>query len=189
MSSHIIPTFALVIAIGILFGYVVPTWSGPVATMRASIISDDRALAAAVTYATQQNELAAARNKIDPTDLTRLASFLPSSVDNVGLILDLNTLAARSGITLSNVDVITNDATPAGRTNSNAAGAPSQESTNPIGSVSLTLSAVGSYAALQGFLRAIETSERLLDVQELLVRGSDTGVYTYQMKVSLYWLR
>ena len=65
--------------------------------MKNSIASDNKALAAAITYATQQNELAAARNAIDPADLNRLVAFLPSSVDNVGLILDLNALAARSG--------------------------------------------------------------------------------------------
>lgn len=184
MTGRLIPALALMLAVGVLGGYIIPTWTGPIAGTRSSIASDDKALAAAVTYATQQNELAAARNKIAPADLTRLTSFLPSSVDNVGLILDLNTLAAKSGITLSNVDVLT-DAAPGGR--SGAGSAP--ESADPIGSVTLSVSAVGSYAALQGFLRGIETSERLLDVRELLVRGSDTGVYTYQMKLNLYWLR
>lgn len=184
MTGRFIPALALVLTVGILVGYILPAWTGSIGRTRASIASDDKALAAAVAYATQQNELASARNKIDPADLNRLASFLPSSVDNVGLILDLNTLAAQSGITLSNVDVLA-DAAPAGRA---AVGAP-VASADPVGSVTLSLSAVGSYAALQGFLRGIETSERLLDVRELLVRGSDTGVYTYQMKLNLYWLR
>lgn len=180
MSNNVIPTIALIVAAGILFAYVSPTWSGPIAEKRASIAYDDQALTAAIAYAAEQNQLAAARNAIDPTNLARLSSFLPSSVDNVGLILNLNTLAARSGLALSNIDVLTNTAASAG---SGAASA------NPVGSVSLSLSAVGTYAALQTFLRGVETSERLLDVKELLVKGSDTGAYTYQMKISIYWLR
>ena len=186
MNNRILPTLALLVSVGIFFAYVQPTWSGPLAVTKASIASDDRALAAANTYTMQQNQLAVARNAIDPRDLTRLARFLPGSVDNVGLILDLNALAARSGLTLSNIDVITNAAAPA---KSAAAGAALSSAASPIGSAELSLSAVGTYAALQTFLVGVEKSERLLDVQDLLVRGSDTGVYSYRMKVSFYWLR
>lgn len=183
MNNNVIPVFALIVAVGIFFFYVNPTWTGSIATMKTAISSDDKALAAAIAYATQQNELATARNAIDPADLSRLATFLPSSVDNVGLILDLNALAAKSGLTLSNIDVMTS-ATEA-KSNDRTAAAP----TNPVGSVNLGLSAVGTYTALQAFLRGVETSQRLLDVRELVVKGSDTGVYTYKMKITLYWLR
>ena len=38
-------------------------------------------------------------------------------------------------------------------------------------------------------MAGIEKSLRLLDVQDLVVKGSDTGVYTYQMHIRFYWLR
>lgn len=182
MNNNVIPMAVLIVAIGIFFFYVNPTWSGPITSMKAAIASDDKALAAAITYAAQQNALATARNAIDPNDLSRLAAFLPSSVDNVGLILDLNALAARSGLALSNIDVMTNTVA----TKSGGSGALTV--TNSTGSVNLALSAVGTYSALQTFLRGVEKSQRLLDVRELVVKGSDTGVYTYQMKIMLYWL-
>ncbi|MSU74656.1 hypothetical protein EXS57_02660 [Candidatus Kaiserbacteria bacterium] len=182
MNNNVIPTFALVAAIGIFFFYVYPTWSGSIAAKKVVISFDEKALAAAIAYKAQQNQLADARNAIDPADLARLSAFLPSSVDNVGLILTLNALAARSGLTLSNVDVLTDTlATKSSNTDTSV--------TNPVGSVSLALSAVGTYTALQTFLQGVEKSERLLDVRELVVKGSDTGVYTYQMKINLYWLR
>lgn len=183
MNNNVVPTLALIVAIGIFFFYVSPTWSGPITTMKDTISSDNQALTAAITYATQQNQLAAARNAIDPADLSRLSRFLPSSVDNVGLILDLNALAAKSGLALSNIDVMADTIA----TKSGTADTPALS--NPVGSVNLALSAVGTYTALQTFLRGIEMSERLLDVRELVVKGSDTGVYTYQMKITLYWLR
>lgn len=182
MNTRLIPTFAFVAAVGIFFGYIAPTWSGSIREARATIAANNKALAAATTYATQQNELAAARNAINPSDIARLETLLPNSVDNVGLILDLNALAARSGITLSNVDVLTNVAA-AGSKNAAARAA------NPVGSVDLSLSAVGTYSALQSFLKGVERSQRLLDVRDLVVKGSDTGVYTYQMKITIYWLR
>ncbi|MHB8710131.1 MAG: hypothetical protein ACYC6X_01095 [Minisyncoccota bacterium] len=186
MSNRILSISALMIAVGIFFIYVSPTWSGPIAATKAAIASDDQALAAAQTYTAQQSQLTAARNKIDPADLTRLATFLPGSVDNVGLILDLNGLAARSGLSLSNINI----ATPsAGSGNSSPTGALSAAGANPVGSVDLSLSAVGTYTALKTFLVGVEKSERLLDVHDISINGSDTGVYTYQMAIRIYWLR
>ena len=184
--NRVLQLFALVVAIGIFFIYIRPTWSGSIADTKAAIASDDHALKAAGEYAAQQNELASARNEIDPTNLTRLSTLLPDSVDNVVLILDLNALAARSGLSLSNIDVI------AGATNSKevaASGALSALDTNPLGSIDLSLSAIGTYAALQSFLVGVEKSARLLDIRDVVVKGSDTGVYIYLMTLSLYWLR
>lgn len=178
MNSRVLPLLALLLAIAVFFTYVHPTWSGRIADTKTAIAADEEALVAARQYAAQQNQLASERDAIDPSDLSRLSTFLPDSVDNVGLILDLNALAAHSGLALSNIDVTTNAADT-----SPAAGA------SPVGSVDLSLSAVGTYTALQNFLQGIEKSRRLLDVRDLSVKGSDTGVYTYQMTLRLYWLR
>ncbi len=185
MMSRLLPILSFVLAIVIFFGYVSPTWSGSIAQTRAAIEHNERALAAASQYTEQQNHLASARDAIDPTGLMRLQTFLPDSVDNVGLILDLNALAARSGLSLSKVDV----APTAAPTSSTAGTAQGAASKGPVSSVDMTLSAVGSYSALQKFLQGVERSARLLDIRELSVKGSETGVYTYQMKLRLYWLR
>jgi len=186
MNSRVLPALALILAVGIFFGYVGPTWGGSIAKTRAAITIDDQALAAAQQYSAQQNQLAAARDAIDPANLTALDNFLPDSVDNVGLILDLNALAARSGISVASIDVITSDAV-GGR--GVAAGALPVAGTNPVGSVDLSLSAFGTFAAVQSFLAGIERSTRILDVHDFVVKGSDTGVYEYQMTLRLYWLR
>lgn len=185
MNNRILPFIALFAAIGIFFFYIRPTWSGSIAAVKSAIALDIQALVAADQYATQQNTLASARNAIDPEHLTRLSTFLPDSVDNVGLILDLNALAARSGLSLSNIDVTTEVGPSAASAGQGlpAAGA------NPVGSIDLSLSAIGTYAALQSFLVGVERSARILDVRDVVVRGSDTGVYNYQMSLRLYWLR
>jgi Tfp pilus assembly protein PilO len=190
MNSRILPTIALFAAVGIFFGYVNPAWSGTIADAKAAIALDNQTLAAAEEYARKQDALATARASIDPTNLARLSTFLPDSVDNVGLILDLNALAARSGLALSNVDVITVDSgANKGASNTTAPGTSPLGDQNPIGSVNLSLSAAGTYSSLQSFLSGIERSARLLDIQDLVVRGSDTGIYAYQMILRLYWLR
>ena len=184
MNIRFLPILALLLAFGIFFAYVNPTWSGSIAETKAAIALDKEALAAAKQYAAQQNNLASSRDEIDPELLVRLATFLPDSVDNVGLILDLNSLGARAGLSLSNIDVVatTGNEKPSG-------GALPTRNLNPVGSVDLSLSAIGSYEALQSFLESLERSARLLDVRDILVKGSNTGIYTYQMNIRLYWLR
>ena len=186
MINRILSAFALILAIGIFFAYVNPTWNGSIASTKAAIANDNQALLIAKQYASQQNQLATARDSIEPANIQKLNTFLPSSVDNVGLILDLNALASRSGLSISNIDVLMNsDATQGTKS---TGGLPSA-SDNPVSSVDMSISAVGSFNALQVFLIGIEKSARILDVHDISVTGSDTGVYAYKLTLSLYWLR
>ncbi|MBU6490654.1 hypothetical protein KGQ25_00605 [Patescibacteria group bacterium] len=184
MNSRALSLLALFISVGIFFAYIRPVWTGEIALTKDAIANDDQALSAASAYAAQQSQLIAARDAINPTDLARLTNFLPDSVDNVGIILDLNALAARSGFALSNIDVSKDALGSSGVPQSTlAAGA------NPVDSVDLSVSAAGTYASFKAFLQGVEKSQRLLDIQDLVVKGSDTGIYSYQMTIRLYWLR
>lgn len=177
------PIFAFVIALGILFGYVYPTWTTSIADIKTSIEASNLTLEAAQVYTDKQNALAAAREAIEVGNLERLETFLPDSVDNIGLILDLYALARRTGIVLSNIDVAL-EQEPSAATENAPAGTP-----DPVGFVDLSLSAVGTYTSLKAFLMGVEKSTRILDVQEISVKGSETGVYTYQMRIRIFWLR
>jgi Tfp pilus assembly protein PilO len=181
--SHIAYIIAFFVAIGILFGYVKPTWSGDIAETKLAIKASEEALTASAQYSAQQNELASARNAINPDFLKQLEVFLPDSVDNVGLILDINSLATRSGIALSNINVDIPEDSEGEATESTPFGLAR------VGSINLSLSAIGTYNAFRTFLESIERSARLLDVQDISVKGSETGVYEYQMTIRLYWLQ
>lgn len=183
MNNRILPVVALLLALGTFFFYIGPTWSGSIAETKAAIASDNQTLDAAAEYTKKQNTLATERAAINPENLDRLSVFLPDSVDNVRLIVDLNALAARSGLALANIDVNKDDSSTV------APGALPAVQVDPIGSVSLSLSATGTFNALQAFLEGIENSARLLDVQDIVVKSSETGVYNYEMKTRLYWIR
>ena len=185
MTNRLLPLLSLVLAVGLFFGYVSPVWNGKIASAKAAIADDNRALDSARRYVERQNQLAAERDAIDPAALARLEIFLPDSVDNVGIILDLNALGTRSGLALSSIDVA-NSSEQSGNPGSDVSPViPS----NPVGTVDLTLSATGTYSALQAFLEGVERSARLLDVQDVTVAGSNTGVYDYHLTLRLYWLR
>jgi len=189
MSNRILPIFALFIAVGIFFGYVRQTWNGEIAEIKIAIANDDKALAAASEYNRQQNALASARNAIDETSMGRLEILLPDSVDNVGIILGLNAIAARNGISISSIDVMPNAKGTTGPLTDSAANNSGVGPVNPVSSIDLSLSVVGGYVPLQNFLMEVEKSQRLLDVRDIIIKGSDTGIYKYNMILRLYWLR
>ncbi|MFI5260514.1 MAG: hypothetical protein ACHQU0_01845 [Candidatus Paceibacteria bacterium] len=183
MNSRVIPLLSLIIAIAIFFLYVNPMWTGTIANTKAAIAVDDQDLVSINQYIAQQNTLASERDAIDPTALASLSTFLPRAVDNVGLTLDLSALAVRSKLVVGNIDVVADSQSTGGAAASAAVAA------NPVGSVDLSLTVTGSFDSLQTFLSGVERSQRLLDVRDIVVKGSDTGIYTYQMTLRLYWLR
>ena len=176
------PFLFLLAALAIFFFYIDPTYTGSIAKARAAVASDDAALSAIASYTQKENELLAQKNQISPSDLELVGKLLPASVNNVEAILDLNNLAAASSLALVSVDVSDNAASGS---NGGIGGVPAG---GPVGSVDLTLSADGTYPAFLNFLASVERSARILDVETLSVRGSPTGVYSYTVRMRLYWL-
>jgi len=210
--SRLIPFLAIVFAIALFFLYIKPTYSGTIADTRQQIASYDQALAAADRFQKKEAELTQARAQIPAESLARLSEFLPDGVNNVQLILDMDALAARSGVTLSDFstqgsDSSTDDQSQASTPSTTASpdagmdagavpgpdmamgGTGALTSSSPIDSLTLTFKATGTYDAFRSFLSGMENSLRPLDVIDLDVTKSDTGVYAYTMSVRIYWLR
>ena len=194
--NRVLPFGAILIAICLVFLYIRPAFSGPIAATKTSIASYDAALNAATTYTNKEAELTTESNAISGDSINRLNAFLPDGVDNIQLIIDLNGLAARSNMVLSNFSV---GNAPAGGKAASASSTPAAPaaltepsslapSESPVGSLDVTLTATGSYQAFRVFLGAIESSLRPLDVTSLTVHQSNTGIYTYDMTVRIYWL-
>lgn len=184
----------LIGAVGLFLGFTQPKYDTSVAALRAEIRDLDTALLAAEKFKEKELQLTQEQRAIAPEQLARLEAFLPDSVDNVQLIVDMNSLAARSGVQLSDFDIVGGEEVGADQ----AAGAPGGGAVAPafaLGpaetteSLELSVSAIGSYAAFRTFLDGIERSLRPLDIVELSVEDSATGVYTYDITFRLYWLR
>lgn len=183
MTEKLIP-IALILAAGsVFFGYVNPAYSGSVKELRSEIKSYDGALAAAKDFQEKEAALIAEQSAIPEEGRARIEAFLPDGVDNVQLILDLNSLATRSGVRLSNFDVDLPEEVVY------AEGAIPLESEGPVESLDITVTAVGSYSAFRTFLSGIEWSLRPMDLVGLSIEDSDTGVYTFNMVLRIYWLR
>jgi hypothetical protein len=191
MMYRLVPACALIISVAMFLLYVRPTYNGPIQETKTKIDSYTAALAAADRFSQKEAELTQAKANISPDSLARLNAFLPDGVDNVQLILDLDALAARSGVTLSNFDIKNQDGSDSATTDATAVPGqlgPGLTSNTPVDSLDLTLSATGSYPAFRSFLSGVEQSLRPLDVVNLSVSESATGIYKYDMTIRIYWL-
>jgi hypothetical protein len=186
MMQKILPLAAIVIAVGIFLGYVNPTYQGSIKTLQAQIKRYDNALVAAGKFSKREEELTAQRNQIPAAAIARLESFLPDSVNNVQLILDLNELAARSNIRIAGFS-ISDDTKKNGGASSGVQSLP-LDSGKPVDSLDISINATGTYAAFRTFLSSVEHSLRPLDVTQLSVADSATGIYAYQITFRIYWL-
>lgn len=196
--SRVLPILFVLIAGALFFGYINPTVTGSIAETNKQIKQYDAALAAAKRFEQKQTQLALEQKALPVDGLTRIKAFLPDGVDNVQLILDLDGVAARSGLKILNFNT-TESKKQAATTNtqpgqaSAPATAPGMGATvdvsKPYDSLDLSITASGTYPELRSFLASIETSLRPLDLVEFQLADSSTGVYTYQMTFRLYWLR
>lgn len=190
--SKALPVLFLLLAGGIFAGYVHPTVTGDIAAARAEIKKYDAALKAATRYEQKQAQLATEEQALPEDGVARLEQFLPDNVDNVQLILDLDGLASRSGLTITNFNTTesvstTGDAT---QVEEGAAGTRtvSLDPSKPYESLDLSITAAGSYAQMRAFIDGVESSLRPLDLVLFQLSDSPTGIYKYQMTFRLYWL-
>ncbi|MCI0597791.1 hypothetical protein L0Y34_01840 [Candidatus Parcubacteria bacterium] len=182
MMSRVIPVVLILVAIGLFFSYINPTYAGAIAALRSEIRSYDAALHAAERYAEKESQLIAERNQIPTEGLERVETFLPDGVDNVQLILDLNALADRSGLLLSDFDIAETSGEPEGD-------AFALVGEGPTDTLELSVTAIGDYESFKTFLEGAELSLRPLDMVDLTIADSETGVYSYTMTFRIYWLR
>lgn len=142
-------------------------------------------------------------NAIPQEDRDRLDKMVPSTVDNIRLIIDIGTLAVKHGFQVKNIKAVTNTPqnTPgvvAPAVSSAAAPASAADATlqgiNPqLDTVTVTFEASAPIAQFESFLNDLESSLRIVDVNkmELAVDESATGGnnYNYSVGLTTYWLR
>jgi hypothetical protein len=184
MISKLLPFIAIAASIGLFFMYINPTYTGTIKSLGDEVSQYQSALQASDVYKARETALTAQRDVVPADDLAKLSAFLPDGVDNVQLILDLNALASRSGVSLSDFKIGDNASKSQG-----SGSALKVDSPSVVDSLDLSVSADGTYASFRSFLTGIESSLRPLDVVNVDLKSSDTGVYKYAVTLRIYWLR
>ncbi len=198
MNKNITALILIIISIGVYF------------TVTSSMVDDAKAVkavndqySAALSSADQlvsaRDRVLAQYNAISAGDRDKLDKMIPSTVDNIRLIIDLNNVAVRHGFTLPDVKAIAGTASKT--TGSVATRAPAGLNGGPstlsaasfaaptLDTVTISFTATAEYNQFVSFLQDIEANLRVMNLTHLTVVATDNGLYTYQVQLQTYWLR
>ena len=188
MVKNILSVVFLLAAVGAFLFYTKPQYDS-LQTLSAQNAQYDAALAKAAQLQSVKQSLLTRYNSFDPTALSRLSTLLPDQVDNIRLILDLDNIASKYGMSLQNVQISTPNTTA-----STVVGAISEQS-SLYEALTLQFSTHGTYEQFKQFLGDLQSSLRIVDLVTLdLAPSTDVSsnpqdpVYTYTMSIQTYWL-
>lgn len=142
------------------------------------------ALADARLLKTRISELDAKLAKISDAEINRLDDFLPDTMDEIQLIVDLSKIASLSGMTIRDINVIADDTSQRDKDLS-------AQAVNPeLKSLSLSFSTTGSYSQFKIFVSNIAKSLRIMDIQSISFNTEpDSSVATYNIELTTYWIK
>jgi Tfp pilus assembly protein PilO len=125
-------------------------------------------------------------NSFAETDLTRLKKLLPDTVDNVRLIIDIDEIAKRYGLTINNVRL---DDSKATKTGVNDATATITAGGGMYGTIPMGFSVNADYDTFLSFLSDLEGSLRIVDVTNIGLKPGANGIYSFNVSLKTYWLK
>jgi Tfp pilus assembly protein PilO len=132
-----------------------------------------------------RERLQGAYNKISEEDRAKLLKILPDTVDNVRLILDIDELAKKYGVSVKGISVSGGPLQGDKEVNRGAA----DISSGDYGTIQVSFSFSSSYDVFKIFMKELQDSMRLLDITDFTITSSDNGFYNYSITLNTYWLR
>lgn len=177
--NPLISFFFVAASLVIFFWYVNPTY-GTIQKLRAEQSQFDEALNKSKELQAVRDTLLSKYNKFSAADVARLEKLLPDGVDNVKLVLDIDNIASRYGLRIRNVTV------ESGTQKDQRIIAPD---TGPTGSVLLSFTIAASYATFVQFLKDLEQSLRLTDINSVSFTTNAGDLTEYRVSLKTYWLK
>jgi hypothetical protein len=193
--KNVIAIILIFVTIGLFYTYVGPTYQ-EIKTLQTEKAQYDEALTNSKKITASAEELLAKYNSFSPEDLGRLGKLLPDYVDNIRLIIEIDSLASKYNMVLKNVQ-ISSPATPSESANVSNQALPGDITS--YGGVDLSFDVSGSYGAYREFIKEIEHSLRILDVIEVsfvpqVLSSEDkqktlSEFYIFKTVLKTYWLK
>ena len=191
--KFIFPSILIAIALGVFLSFVNPTYQ-EIKVLKANSAVYDSALTNSQRLQEQRDALSAKYRTFPTENLDKLSKLLPDNVDNIRLIIDVQQMAQTYGMSISSIkfDSTATVNTPAAGNQMAAANAGDiRDAQKDYGTFNLEFSTTGSYDSFLKFLKDLETSLRVTDIQSISFssdQDTKTG-YTYVVKLKTYWLK
>jgi len=203
MYRFILPTILVGVSVAGFLMFTKPLYDETFTTMKSEIASYDQALSNSKALENERDKLTTKYNSIDLNNLSRLQKFLPDSVDNIRLILEIEKIALPYGMILKDVkyDATQKPNSSTGtQTATTVANPLTKEDNKGYGEWNLEFSTEGSYSNFISFIGDLENNLRIVDISSIsFSSNTDSGIgvakkqpadyYKYDFKIKTYWLK
>ncbi len=179
MIRSIIPIILVAIAVSLFFGYIDPTYQN----VKKLSVEEDRfneALNQSKELQGIRDTLLSRYNTFSQIDLDRLGKLLPDHVDNVRLILDIDSIASKYNMRTRNVTV-----SDVGSEDPNVIGT----NQSVVDSVVLSFSVTATYDNFIRFIKDLEQSLRVVDLVGLSFSATEGDAFNFNVSIRTYWLK
>lgn len=196
MARTIISITGIIVAGLVFFYYTRPAYDN-INVLQAQIGQYDQALDKSAELQKLKDTLLSRYNAFDPNAKIRLQKMVPDHVDNIRLILDIDSLAGRFGMALQNVII----SAPGDGGDQTVIGAISSGK-QKYDSLTLKFSVRSTYANFVKFMEQLESSLRMVEVVSLTITPesaagalaqsgglSGGNNYKYDITIRTFWLR
>jgi hypothetical protein len=200
--------------VGIFIAIIIPRYD-VINSERAQLATYNADLVTAGQLQQSRDTLIAQYNNINQADITNIETLLPDSVDDIRLIIQLDSLATKNNLSsLRNVNYDP-DQVPSATTASGSAPVPANSisatptlspavSQSPYGQFVISFQTSGQYSNFLSFLSDLEQNLRLVDVTDIeftpaaATTGTSAGISAvptaasglgYKVTLTTYWLK
>ena len=184
MNRNITATILIVLAAALYFTYTSGVWNN-VVTIKAVNDQYTGAISSAEQLISVRDKVLKDYNNISADDRDNLDKMIPNTVDNIRLIIDLNSVALQHGFSLKNITASAKDSS----TNSPSNNQPFNIAIPTLDTVAVSFSVSAPYLQFISFMQDLEASLRIMDITHLTVTANDTGTYDFSVQMNTYWLR
>ena len=204
MNRNVTATILIALAVGIYATFTRGVWND-VTSIQAVNSQYSSALNSAEKLIAVRDQVLKSYNNISANDRDRVDQMIPNTVDNIRLIIDLNSVALRHGFSLKGITATngtgssaspqaspSNPSSPGGAPYSgigSAAASPLSISVPTLDTVNVSFSVTAPYQQFISFMQDLEASLRVMDMTHLSVSANDTGTYDFTVQLTTYWLR
>lgn len=198
MFKALIPIIGILVAVGLFFTYIQPTFKD-IKAIQDEAAQYAQATAKAAELQQRINELKQQQSSISLVNLERLEALLPHRVDEVSVLIDIDALATLHNLTLGDIEVgAQQNGSEEGRERSvNTQGEnPLNEgplnaqitdaARNQYSTLDISFSVSGSYNDFRAFLQDIERSLVLMEVAKITFSRSESEETTDTMQFMLH---
>jgi len=199
-----ISSIIFLVIVGVLFFFVIDPMYADVKDLRAGVAVYNTALDNSTALQKTRDALIDIYKGIKIEDRDRLNHFLPSTIGNIELILEIEKIANLHGMPVGDIkfdakSLETETAiNPSGTAKNTAIVAEADPATSlPYGVFPMEFIVEGRYDTFVEFLKDLEHNLRLVDIKSIsfnvpapVVGGlTDSNIYTFTLKVETYWLK